>query len=537
MNETMTESNTVADGETAAVVQLGRLRPWHWSLALLAAGLLTLIFFEGLVKMIGAWDQEEYSHGYMLPVVAAFLVWQRSTRLALIPFESSWWGVLLTVFGLFVFVAGELGTLYTVVQYGLLITLGGLLLSFMGRRAFLLILPAYGLLFFTVPLPSFLYNNLSSQLQLISSELGVHVIRLFGIPVFLEGNVIDLGDYQLQVVEACNGLRYLFPLVALGYIAAVLFKGAWWKKIVLVVSTLPITVLMNSFRIGVIGILVNRYGVSQAEGFLHDFEGWVIFMACAALLIGEMALLARLGRDRMPLLDAFAVEGPEPPPHPARIVHRRLTPSFMAALSILLAMAIVAQILPHREEIVPERERFLFFPSDIGDWRGRVDRLEQIYIDALKFDDYLLSDYTDGQGDSINLYAAYYASQRKGASVHSPKSCLPGGGWRIQEFSQREITGPGIGARPLPVNRSLIQMGEERLLVYYWFQQRGRLMTNEYLVKWFLFWDALTRQRTDGALVRVTTPVALGSDGTAEDQRLTEFVNVIARPLERFVPD
>lgn len=537
MSEKMTESNTGTALEAADVVQLGRLPPRHWLLMLLAVGLLTLIFFEGLVKMVEAWGQEEYSHGYMLPVVAAFLVWQRSTRLACTPFASNWWGVLITALGLGVFVAGELGTLYTVIQYGLLITLGGLLLSFMGWRAFRLILPAYGLLFFTVPLPNFLYNTLSSQLQLISSELGVSVIRSFGITVFLEGNVIDLGDYQLQVVEACNGLRYLFPLAALGYIAAVLFKGAWWKRILLVVSTLPITVLMNSFRIGVIGVLVNRYGVSQAEGFLHDFEGWVIFMASAVLLVGEMALLARIGRDRRPLLDAFAIEGPEPPPRSARVVRRRLTASFMAALPVLLLVAVVAQILPQRAEIVPERNRFLFFPSDIGDWRGRVGQLEQIYVDALRFDDYLLSDYTDGRGESINLYVAYYASQRKGASVHSPKTCLPGGGWRLREFSQREITGPGIGARVLRVNRSLIQMGDERLLVYYWFQQRGRLMTNEYLVKWFLFWDALTRQRTDGALVRVTTPVPLGSDGTDEDARLTAFVNVIARPLERFIPD
>ena len=200
-------------------------------------------------------------------------------------------------------------------------------------------------------------------------------------------------------------------------------------------------------------------------------------------------------------------------------------------------MAVVAQALPQRTEIIPERARLLFFPDDIGAWRGQRGQLEQIYVDALKFDDYLLANYVDERGDLVNLYVAYYASQRKGASVHSPKSCLPGGGWRILEFSQREISGPGIGDRPLPVNRSLIQMGDERQLVYYWFQQRGRLMTNEYLVKWFLFWDALTRQRTDGALVRVTAPVPLGSDGTAEDARLTDFINVIARPLERFIPD
>jgi exosortase len=98
-----------------------------------------------------------------------------------------------------------------------------------------------------IPLPTFLYQGLSAQMQLISSQIGVAIIRLFNISVFLEGNVIDLGNYKLQVAEACNGLRYLFPLMALGFIAAYLFKGALWKRAVIFLSTIPITILMNSF--------------------------------------------------------------------------------------------------------------------------------------------------------------------------------------------------------------------------------------------------------------------------------------------------
>lgn len=510
---------------------------WPWGFLAAAIGLLLLIFSTGLTGMVGAWGREEYSHGYMLPVVAAFFVWQRSSLLAQTPFQPSVPGVLLTVFGLFLYVSGELGTLYTVIQYGFLLALGGVLLSWMGWKAFRIILPAYLLLFFAVPLPNFLYNSLSSQLQLISSQLGVSFIRLFSIPVFLEGNVIDLGNYQLQVVEACSGLRYLFPLSALGFIAAVLFKGAFWKKGVLFLSTLPITVLMNSFRIGVIGILVHYQGIGMAEGFLHNFEGWIVFMACAALLVLEMWLLAKIGPDRTSFSEAFAIDGPVPVPAAARVEHRRLPWSFYVVLPMLVVAAVVSQVLPEREDIAPQRPELVFFPDDIGEWHGTRGRLEQIYIDALKFDDYLLADYRDQAGDSVNLYVAYYASQRKGASVHSPKSCLPGGGWRIKDFSQREIPGPGVGGQPLRVNRSLIQMGDERLLVYYWFQQRGRVMTNEYLVKWFLFWDALTRNRTDGALVRLTIAAPRGDDLAEKDALLSEFANLIQPSLRRFVPE
>ena len=194
-------------------------------------------------------------------------------------------------------------------------------------------------------------------------------------------------------------------------------------------------------------------------------------------------------------------------------------------------------LLPNRMEMMPERQDFLFFPSELGGWTGHKARMEQKYLDALKLDDYLLVDFKNPLGDSVNLYVAYYASQRKGASVHSPKSCLPGGGWLLKEFSQRKIDGATVAGEPLRVNRSIIQMGDERQLVYYWFQQRGRVMTNEYLVKWFLFWDALTKNRTDGALVRVTTALDTGEDSAAGDRRLATFVRSLSGSLESYIPD
>ena len=154
---------------------------------------------------------------------------------------------------------------------------------------------------FMIPLPQFIYLKLSAFMQLISSELGVAFIRWIGIPVFLEGNVIDLGVYQLQVAEACNGLRYLFPLMSFGFLFAVLYSGPWWHRTILFLATIPITIIINSFRIGMIGVLVDGYGIEQAEGFLHYFEGWIIFVACVALLFGTAYLLSRLGRLGKPL--------------------------------------------------------------------------------------------------------------------------------------------------------------------------------------------------------------------------------------------
>ncbi|MGB5833252.1 MAG: VPLPA-CTERM-specific exosortase XrtD [Thiohalocapsa sp.] len=514
-----------------------KMQVFQWLLIGAALALMYWIFRDGLDAMFAAWEREEYSHGFMLPFVAIYFVWQRSAEIARTQFHWSWVGIVVVLFGLFLYVVAELGTIYALIQYAFLITLGGTLLSLMGWQAFKIVAPAYALLFFTVPLPAFLYNSLSAELQLISSQIGVWVIRLFSVSVFLEGNVIDLGSYKLQVAEACSGLRYLFPLMALGYIAAYIFKGALWKKVLLFLATIPITVLMNSFRIGVIGVLVEYGGIEQAEGFLHDFEGWVVFMACALLLVLLMWLLARIGKHTIPLREAFAIEGPEPLPANAAVQSRRIPKSFYAVVPLMLIGAVVSQALPHREEVIPERASLLFFPTALGEWQGRTERMEQIYLDALKLDDYRMAQFSSKDGESINLYIAYYESQRKGASVHSPKSCLPGGGWEMQTFSQVVVPRAGKDGGPLRVNRSLIQMGDERLLVYYWFQQRGRFMTNEYLVKWFLFWDSLVSNRSDGALVRLTTRIEPGADVSEADRILTEFSQSMAPSLRRFIPE
>jgi exosortase D (VPLPA-CTERM-specific) len=388
-----------------------------------------------------------------------------------------------------------------------------------------------------IPLPSFFLNNLSAKLQLISSEIGVAVIRAFDISVYLEGNVIDLGNYKLQVVEACSGLNYLFPLMSLAFIAAYFFQAAFWKRAVIFLSSIPITVLMNSFRIGIIGVLVEFWGIEQAEGFLHDFEGWVIFMACTVLLILEMWLFTLFSKDKRPLREVFGIEFPEPAPKDVSVNHQKLSTRFIVSLVVIGFSAVMSDHLQARQEIIPDRKVFAEFPSDMGEWRGRTDRLEQIYLDALKLDDYLIADYSNPAGDQVNFYVAYYESQRAGESAHSPRSCLPGGGWVIKNLSQKLVDGAEVNGQPLRVNRTVIQKGDYTQLVYYWFQQRGRDITNEYLVKWYLLLDAVSKNRTDGSLVRLTTVIGPGKSIEDGDQRLQSFANAIAPKLDSYVPN
>ena len=510
---------------------------WMWGVLLGIGGLLAFIFREGLSATIRAWGTEEYSHGYMIPLVVAFLIWQRKDQLERIRFDDSWTGVFVVLAGIALYFLGELSTLYIIIQYAFLVTLFGVAFCLVGWKGMRKIWIPLLFLGFMIPLPSFLFNNLSSLLQLLSSQLGVAVIRLFGVSVYLEGNVIDLGSYQLQVVEACSGLRYLFPLMSLAFLCAYFFKGALWKRALIFLSSIPITVLMNSVRIGITGILVDYKGIAMAEGFLHDFEGWFIFMSCLGILLAEMWLLSKVGRDgNRPLREVFGLDFPEPTPKGAAVRYRTMPRSLGVSALVIMAAAISSTMLERREEIIPQRADFSSFPLKVGRWEGIGEQMEQIYIDALKFDDYIMANYHDDDGHMVNFYVAYYGSQRKGESAHSPRSCLPGDGWRMVDLRERAIPGASVNGIPLRVNRVEIRKSDHRQLVYYWFQQRGRVITNEYLVKWYLFWDALTKNRTDGALVRLITFVSPGEDVSGAESRLDDFARAVTAELEEYIP-
>jgi len=499
---------------------------------------------ESIVQMVGAWDAEEYNHSFLIPVIAAMLFYQKLPALNYLTLSPSWLGVAATVLVIALLVVGELSALFTIVQYAFVGIVVAICLTAIGLRASLIMWAPLIYLLFMVPLPNFLLNNLSQSLQLISSEIGVFVIRLFGISVYLEGNVIDLGSYQLQVVEACSGLRYLFPLSSFGFLIAYLFQAPLWQRALIFVSTAPITVLMNSFRIGVIGVLVEHWGIGQAEGFLHLFEGWIIFIACLAILVLEIFLLHKLTRATGSMWDRLDLSFPEISEISLKYEHGGTARApLVVVIGLLIAALIGTNSLESRDEIRPERGQFVQFPLLHEKWIGREGSIESDVLETLKLTDYIMADYSSSEFVlPVNFYVAYYESQRKGASVHSPRSCIPGGGWEIQSLDQvvvdRGLNMTPIEALPpLEVNRVIIQKGENRQLVYYWFQQRGRILTNEYLVKWYLFWDALNRNRTDGSLVRLVIPVPDGFEMVEAERQLQAFIRDFHALMGRYIPD
>lgn len=498
---------------------------------ILALTIAIIAYWAGLAEAVSRWSrQEEYSHGFLIPLVTLFILWEKRNLINAAKGPPLWSGVFVILIAIIIFIVGEISALFLLIQYSFVMVLLGLSMVTVGKATKYTFAPIL-LLLFAIPLPYVIEVVLTAKLQLFSSWLGVQVIRLFQIPVFLEGNIIDLGVYQLQVVEACSGLRYLFPLMSLGFIAAYFYQAAFWKRATVFLMTIPITILMNSFRIGAIGVMVDNWGISMAEGFLHDFEGWIIFMACAALLFLLVVLLEKIAPSRKTLSQLFGVvdHAPANKMFSGDSLVYSYKP-FIVVLLILIAALFATKFVDNRVEDVPEHQDFISFPLQFNDWIGQHEKLDERVVDKLGMTDYLFVNFTGMDSTIVNLYVAYYESQRKGQSPHSPRVCIPGGGWEIADFRRTEVMGG-------PINRVIIKNGDQEQLVYYWFQGRGRQIANEYFNKWFLFKDALLENRTDGALVRYVTPVLPGESHQDADARIQSLMKNTSPEIKRYLAE
>lgn len=529
-------------GFRAGVAQLRSASPIGPGLLVLSVIGAAAVFWYGLVSLGRAWSTPEYSHGPVIPLLSAymFLLEMRYVPpIGRVPPDRAP-GLLIVAAALLLGVLGNLVLIPDIVTYALILWIWGMVLTVFGLRRGWVLWPGVLHLVFMLPLPQVVYWKLSTFLQTVSSEIGVSLIGTLGIPVFLDGNIIDLGIYKLQVAEACSGLRYLFPIMSFSYVFGVLYTGPRWHKIVLFLAAAPVAVLMNSFRIGMIGVLVDSYGIEQAEGFLHAFEGWIIFIACIAILFGLAVALQWTRPDPQPIADTLELDFSRVLPQAWRFFGIRASATLLVAALVTLGIGALTHATPERDRVVPERTPLALFPAELGPWQAvRRNRLEPDIERVLGADDYLSITYRGEAAAPVDLFVAYYDRQTEGTGIHSPEVCIPGGGWEVSDWERTELPVEMAGGSvvPLSANRAVIRKGLERQLVLYWFEQRGRRMTNDYLAKAMTVWDALTRGRTDGALVRLTTPMAPGESVAAAEARLAGFLGDGLAELPRFIPN
>lgn len=476
-------------------------------------------------KLLSRWGDGDNSYCYLIAPLFLYLCWEKRGEFQFGQFNWHLWGAIPVVFSLFLIVAGELGAVETLLYMGMWGCIVGILFILYGLRLRHLLFQLL-VLAFIVPMPPFINRMLTFNLKLAASTLSVMMLRLAGVSVLQDGNIIDLGITQMQVVDACSGLRYFVPLILMALLFGHFYGKRPWQKFVLLIVVPPLSIVVNAIRIFATGMM-HVWGYPElAEGFLHDFSGWILFMVAGAILLGVSMILKRFGAaadERLEKDDGGHAAG-------------RMMP---ASLTIALCLVFVAsgyalQRLPSAANL-PAHRSFDAFPMRLGDWQAKRSYLSKEILNGLWADDYVSATYfRNDLPNSVHLLIPFYEYQGTRHTAHAPQSCMLGGGWSM--ISSRDHAIKTDQGHQLKLRTHVWQKGNTHILGSYFFFMRGRTIVSPWMNKFWLMVDAFTRQRTDGALVRAEMTLAPNQSPEDAYRILEDFVVRVYEILPEYVP-
>ncbi len=461
---------------------------------------------------------EDYSFGLLLPFVSGYIVYLKWPQLLAGPWRPSWLGLVFMALGLFLTLLGQLTVSVFIQRFSFLVALVGLIFVFGGWSRFKQLGFPLLLLVLMIPGPVTIMKQLTVPLQLTSSSLSASFLQMLGIPAVQQGNVIDLGLRQLQVVQACSGLRYILSLIALGIIYCYFYQRCLWKAALLIISLIPAAIGANALRLVAIGIFP-----ALQEGFLHQFSGWLIFLLCFAFM-GLLNWLLKLSKGQ----STQALNHPGSLGTAAKnlVPDKRISHTcyLLSAIALIFLFAHFDWTLSNVQS-KPLLKDLNYFPLQLGDWQGRSSKIPDDLFKATGAEAYFNAEYVDPQKHLVSLWIAYYGRHSQGVDLaHNPKICMVGSGWRITDSKIQYV------AAGMPVNALQMTKDNLRILVYYWHLQQGRWMVDKNTFKFFMGCNGLVKRRTDWALFRLITPMQSGL------QTATQNLNSFARLLIPVIP-
>jgi exosortase len=254
--------------------------------SLVLGAIFVLLYYPILYYLVvNWWINPDYSHGFIVPLISAYIVWKKRNELLTLRPTPSILGMPLLITGILVLLLGYIGAELFLMRFSILLVISGLVLFLLGREYLYLLAFPIVFLIFMIPLPQIIFNAVAFPLQLFAAKLATDMINSLGIPVLREGNIIHLAYSSLEVAEACSGIRSMVSILTIASIYAYFFEGIKWKQVVILISALPIAIITNSTRVAGTGILAHHFSASTAEGFYHTFEGWFMFTVAFGLLL------------------------------------------------------------------------------------------------------------------------------------------------------------------------------------------------------------------------------------------------------------
>ena len=503
----------------------------HWMSPAVLLGVSFVFCFLQTLRGLGRiWiESEEYSYALAIPAVIAYIIWRRWDAISRSAVSPNAYGGLAFFALLPLAVYGILGSSPTAVRLVLPMLLLAVIWFCYGLERFRLLAFPVFLSVFMLPLPTVFQTKIGVPLKHYSTMLGELLLRLADVSVFVEGNIIDLGVTQLQVVDACNGLRYILPLTALAAIFAYFFEKSRWKALLLIASAVPIAVFTNGVRIAVTGYLAQHYGSKIAEGFFHGFSGWIIFVFALLILLGLYILLQRTfpssRRKPSPIIKPLSRKS-------SAAAHKAAVAASCCSLLLVGSLNYAAIALPP----LSLSNGFEKFPLKFDRWDGRRETMDPKIISLSGAEDAFNGTYMSKNGEIVSLYIGYRGSPFTESEnfFHSPDVCLPSLGWTTIVSADHTVTGVK-GFEQIIVRKMLIEKTGLNQLVYFWFQTKNYVSANVNTNRFHLTLHALSRNNTYDLFIRPITPLLPGETVQDAEQRLDGFVQAMTPHLLQFL--
>lgn len=526
----------------------------YWKAAVVV-GTVAALYASVLSKLGGdLWADENYSHGLLIPFVVAYIVWTERVNLSSQRGEPRpFFGAAIVSAAFVMLLGGTLGAELFTQRTSLVLMAAGIIVFFFGSKILRALLVPIVLVLLAIPIPQIIFNSIALPLQVLASKLAVIGIRLAGVPSLRNGNVIDIlpsGSTQrvaLEVVEACSGIRSLMTLVTLAVVlvyftrSGPMLTAAPLKNIVrnrdfhrmalLMAAAVPVAVLANAARVATTGYLTYLTGTRATEGTLHEALGISAYAISFLMLLGINVLLKKVLKQSPAGSEAAVAERG---PALSTFGFASSSMRFGSLLVLLVFAAATVNWLSLRGEVSVARQPLSSLPTTLGKWnqKGEERRFDAQTESVLRATDYTMRDYRSGDR-TANVYVGYYESQRGGATYHSPKNCLPGSGWVMKDPETVEIRTPS--GEVFEANRFIIETGNYRAVMIYWYQGRGRIEASEYVDKFNTVLDSVLKRRTDGSMVRVMT--SIGRDESAAMAAAIDISAHLADSLNPLIPN
>ncbi len=501
----------------------------HKKYLFITAPLICLIigFWTVLQKLFIRWNNGDDSYCYFIIPLFAYLCWEKRKYFHFREFSWTPWGVLSGVFSVALIILGEMGSLETFTYIGLWGCITSIVFLLYGKRIRSLVFPII-ILLFIVPLPPFINGTLTFYLKMVASKLSVDLLSFAGASVIQEGNIIDFGIRQLEVADACSGLRYFMPMILMGILMAHYFTRGLWRKLIVFLLIIPLSIFINVIRIFFAGLCVVYGRPELVANMFHDFTGWLAFIVAGLILYAVTLTLKHAGTNPS-LKNLVDIQSPGTIPPGMRFSLSYITLCAVFLLGGLGLMQISSL------SSIPHRSPFSGFPMRIDQWNGTRTYFSEEIMQSLWADDYVSATYQKpGSLNVIRLLIPFYAYQGTRHTVHAPQSCLLGGGWSIMSSNDFPITLPG---KMITAKLMMLEKDNQKLIGTYFFLERGRIITSPWMNKLYLIKDSILKRRTDGALVRVELLIGENTSLENAKEELQSFIIHLWPLLPAYVPD